>query len=627
MPKFSYRPVDRRHVPTGSSVLLRLFGLVIMALTLSGVVWLMLSYSFSETKETWVYAPAKLRTNFRPIHTTEELREQNRKALQDAFGGLADPSLAEPMHPSNKSNDLPDPFGNELPDPHDDVPPPPGDDNSTTTSALKRKQAKHELGLVNKLTNERWFQLLDETQTIGDWVALGAPDRDKLMNEFKANRGAMSPPARRLAFRLLKRLKTKPPANVAPEGTFFHATSQVATEALQGRPFQVTGRLFDVYRVELNEPTLLADGTEVTSYYEGVVAYSNEGANVNEHPIEHRVVEFQTLTLPDSLEPYLTKDAIRHSDKLVTDPVWVSFTGVYYRLWVYSREVKPFSTERKRIYSQARLPVLLTENLTKSDTPTIELTETLLQQVNDAVREDPVFVETESAYYMTLAVANRPDDEIKPMEKLGYFDLSDREDGPKYRGEGVHVQGMIGDDYAPIIFPPNVSGLRRVYRALVLDDMADLNSPKRYLVDMIESPKHLEPRALVEFDARYYRNVFVTQDSRSEIRPLLVVKQVRGYAEGDEEVNWIWISIGVGSMVLLIMVLAFFVISDRRERAAFEANAVEISRQRIERRGGLRLKPLPTKDDKSATDDPPKSDDKPDPDDSTPEKKPDDKTE
>lgn len=48
-----------------------------------------------------------------------------------------------------------------------------------------------------------------------------------------------------------------------------------------------------------------------------------------------------------------------------------------------------------------------------------------------------------------------------------------------------------------MILPPNISGIRRVYRCYVAGSMSDLATPNRYLVDMIELPPGLEARAPV----------------------------------------------------------------------------------------------------------------------------------
>src|SRR5690606_23603613 len=139
----------------------------------------------------------------------------------------------------------------------------------------------------------------------------------------------------------------------------------------------------------------------------------------------------------------------------VTEHVMVKLSGAFLRRWIYSREVKPYSTKAKQVLTQDHLPLLLTADLAVSEVSKYELTDELLQQVRDAMREDPVFLETEAAYYAMLARANAPDDQVEVVPEIGYFDLAGAETGPRYRGQGIHVDGMIGDDYAPVILPPN----------------------------------------------------------------------------------------------------------------------------------------------------------------------------
>jgi hypothetical protein len=135
--------------------------------------------------------------------------------------------------------------------------------------------------------------------------------------------------------------------------------------------------------------------------------------------------------------------------------------------------------------------------------------------------------------------------------------------------------------------------LRRVFRAYVLHDLFDLETERRYLVDMVEPPINLEPRALVRFEARYYRNVFETDSTASRIRPLLIVRQVKPHMRDTTRADLFWALLGASGLLLLMAVLAFFVISDRRERRAFEQSTLELARKRLEKRGGLKLKPLP----------------------------------
>lgn len=74
-----------------------------------------------------------------------------------------------------------------------------------------------------------------------------------------------------------------------------------------------------------------------------------------------------------------------------------------------------------------------------------------------STREDINYVQDEATYYATLAQANVPGDAPKVVPEINYFDLANLETGPKYRGQGVSVYGMLGDNYAPVILPPDVA--------------------------------------------------------------------------------------------------------------------------------------------------------------------------
>ncbi|MCC6464624.1 MAG: hypothetical protein IT463_04710 [Planctomycetes bacterium] len=600
MPKLQISP-NTQDVPRSfSGIMARLIPMGLMAASLFGVCYMLLSYSGSKDGPVeWSWDPADIRTNFDPILTPEQIRQKLLHGLHESLGNVpleaAGNKPAANTPPANKPPEVP--FSNEPPVPRDDYEEMRGVDQR---DLIARRNAE-ELELARKLSKGRAFNFIDEVQNILDWVPLSDAESDKTMAEFEANRGRQSPPTERLCLQVLRRLPAADAAGYGDyvklaESAYFDGHGTPAIEECRGRVFALQGRLFDLYEIKLPEAVVLPDGTRIESYYEGMVAYQDRGALTTEYLFEHRLALFHALKLPADLTAVLDADGkLAHDDKLATEAVMVKLTGAYLRRWVYSREVAPFSTSAKRILSQAHAPLLLTADVERSGAAPYELTDELLQQVKDALREDPKFVESEAAYYALLAKANASGDAVKPVEGIGYFDLAGIETGPRYRGQGVHVAGMIGDNYAPVILPPNISGLRRVFRALVLADTGNLHTPKRYMVDMLEAPTGLEPRALVGFDARYYRNVFEMQDASAEIRPLLIVRRVASLSEQVEDDSWMFAAGGGIGVVIFVITLSWFLISDRRERKRFEGNALELSRQRHEKRGGFKLKPLPAK--------------------------------
>lgn len=592
---------------TGAVMFVKLMGLLVMSAALLGVISMLLTYSWEDKRESWEWNQEDIRTNFAPMLTSEQIQKifddkRNEWMSSNPLNKLPEgtDTTDDPRKANTPgSNSAPLPFGNEG---EPDELPPPGD-ALPLGGKDQRREAKldeaRELKLAESLTHERQFDLLDETQNLLDWIPLDDASRPKTMNEFAAYKGRQAPTNEQLALQILRKLPASGSAGydaflkrVEADGWYW-GKSQAAIDQYRGHVFSVEGRLYDLYAITPEEPIVLQDGTKIEKYYEGVVALLGKGLARNEHAIEQRIIEFQSLTLPEGLEAYINNEgSVSHDDKLVTDTVMVKFHGVYLRRWVYSREVAPYSTAAKKITTQDHPPLLLAADVARSEVAPYELTDELLQQVKDAIRDDPVFLETEAAYYAMLAKANHPEDEIDIAEEVGYFDLAGEETGPRYRGQGIHVVGMVGDNYAPVILPPNISGLRRVFRTLVLDDTANLESPKRYIVDMIEPPTGLEPRALVDFEARYYRNVFETESSTSTVRPLLVVRKVTGLRNKDSGKEWIYALLGVGGIVLMMSVLTWFILSERRERARFEASTLEMSRKRVNK-GGLKLKPLP----------------------------------
>ena len=73
--------------------------------------------------------------------------------------------------------------------------------------------------------------------------------------------------------------------------------------------------------------------------------------------------------------------------------------------------------------------------------------------------------------------------------------------------------------------------------------------------------------------------------------------------------DWLMILALFGGILLLMAVLTWFILSERRERARFEASTLELSRNRVQKKGGLKLKPLP--DGKGNAPDPKPADTKP----------------
>lgn len=592
MPKLTFQPVDRSPPPSGTALYVKLAGMVLLVISLTATMYLLLRYSYSGTeKEDWQVNAERVRTNFHPVYTTEEIQkrwEEKRKELYGAAGAAVLPGAGNA--PVNKPREPDLPFGN------DDATPPPdssGEVGGTRQSIERARDEAREMQLAKEqLKKPPVFNLADETQHFLDWVPLEDANREKSANEHAARKGRQAPASERLALQLLRKLPTPEFSARVHEGVYFWGQGQEAADAYRGRAFRASGRLFDLYEVKLDEPVVLADGTSIASYYEGAIALLDKGIARNEHAMEHRVVLFQALKLPAGLEGKLAPvDGVSHEDKLVSEHIMLEVSGAYLRRWVYSRPVKPYHGARK-VVTQAHAPLLLAAEMKESESRGYEVTDELLQQVRDSLREDPRFLETEGAYYALLAAANRGD-ELEVIDKIGYFDLAGEETGPRYRGQGVAVEGMIGDEYVPIILPPNISGLRRVFRAYVVHDLVNIESEKRLLVDMIEPPTGLEPRAPVRFDARYYRNVFETDSTASRVRPLLIVKNIHPYTRPRGENDLLYIAVGLGAVFLVVGVLLWFVMADRRERRAFEASQLELSRKRLDKRGGLKLKPLP----------------------------------
>lgn len=602
MPKLVLTPVDHSPPPPKHVQAAKILGMVLSLGALIGITFLLARYSTSGPQfEEWTWDAKQVRFNFEPIYTPAQLDRMHREAAERAFEQFGLPTnspTVEAPRESPKANDgLPVPFEEK-----DKPGPIPEEMRGVDQREMWAERDARHLKLADQqLKKGRAFDLVEETRGILDFVDFTDADRTRCMAEYAAYQGRQAPPNERLAFNLLLKLPTTDLAQKVERDVFYHGPGQKLIDEYRCRAFAAEGRLFDLYQVKLEQPVISPDGGKVEAYYEGVVAFLNKGAP-GEHAIEHRVVLFQCLALPEELKGFVDDDgSLAQTDKLATEAVMVKLTGTFLRLWIYNREVSPFSTKAKPVLCQAHLPLLLTADVARSDAKPLELTDEMLQQVRDAMREDPIFLEGEAAYYAMLARAADPADTVEAVPNIGYFDLAGGggETGPRYRGQGIRIVGMIGDNYAPVILPPNIAGMRRVFRTLLLGDTGNFETPERYLLDMIEPPTGLGPRSLVAFNARYYRNVFEAKSTSSQVRPLLIVRRAASIRESKSESDdWIFALAVLGGFILVGSLVAWFAFSDRRERRAFEASSMEASRKRIEKGGSLKLKPLPSAEPK-----------------------------
>lgn len=593
MQKLKFDFYAKRPPQTQAQFLSRLVPLIMGALALSGLVIILGSYARSDRKPEWGWESRDIRKNFMPIYTIEENDRRFHEAMKqyrDAVQFADDPPANRPKPETNRPA-LP---GEGTPTETPPAPPP---------ALPPDEREQREIQLIEELRRGVYLKIDDELATIPtfepikDWRPAY---RSHVMSERSANRGRQAPPYEQLAFQILRKLPAPGAANrkefedKVEKGRFYFGYGQSAVEAYRGRAFEAEGRLFDFYEVKLDRPVVLADGTAIERYYEGIVVFLREGRSFGEFPIVQQQVLIQSLTCPQALNPWLNGGTtLTHEDKLAKQAVFVRCSGVFLRNFVYSRPVAPFSTPEKAVESQAFVPLLLTADLEPVQREGYQLTEQLLQQVRDSLRDDIEFLQDEAAYYAMLARAAEGPQDFNVIEEVGYFDLANRETGPRYRGQGIQVYGMIGDNYAPVILPPNISGLRRVFRCYVAGSMTDLATPNRWLVDMIELPPGLEARAPVKFKARYYRNIFEAENNTAQIRPLLVVHKVERYYRSDDSQDWIFALVLLAGGFFMFGALAWFLYSDGRARARFEQDNLARIRERVQKTGGLKLKPLP----------------------------------
>jgi hypothetical protein len=54
----------------------KLFGMVVMAMAMIGVIYMLLMYSWQDERESWDWQHEDIRTNFAPLYTTEEIKQR-----------------------------------------------------------------------------------------------------------------------------------------------------------------------------------------------------------------------------------------------------------------------------------------------------------------------------------------------------------------------------------------------------------------------------------------------------------------------------------------------------------------------------------------------------------------------
>src|SRR5690606_40878784 len=167
--KLSLKLAEPGRMPSSSAMFVKLMSLLVMSAALIGVIYMLLNYSWQDQRQSWDWEPEKIRTNFDPLLTTEQIRELFEKKRQEWF--TKNPINQIPVETGEQEDPrkVNQPAGNRVATPfgNDDSPaPPPPDPYSPGVDQREevRRDADHELKLAEKLTLPPVFELLDETQ-------------------------------------------------------------------------------------------------------------------------------------------------------------------------------------------------------------------------------------------------------------------------------------------------------------------------------------------------------------------------------------------------------------------------------------------------------------------------------
>ncbi|MCA8919098.1 MAG: hypothetical protein KDB32_08460, partial [Planctomycetes bacterium] len=194
----------------------KLLGLLVMGAALMGVISMLLTYSWEDKRETWEWEPEDIRTNFAPLMTSEQIQklfEAKRREwmgsnpinnIPEGVEGQDDPRNANTA--GNRSAPLP--FGNDGGETGNEPDPLPPPDSFQPIGGKDQRQESRlddarELKLTELLTQEKQFELLDETQNLLDWVEFRDASREQSMNEFTVYQGRQAPTNEQLALQIL----------------------------------------------------------------------------------------------------------------------------------------------------------------------------------------------------------------------------------------------------------------------------------------------------------------------------------------------------------------------------------------------------------------------------------------
>jgi hypothetical protein len=333
----------------------------------------------------------------------------------------------------------------------------------------------------------------------------------------------------------------------------------------------------------------------------------------------HDTVAFTVLTLPESLKKYAIPATTfpSNDDLLAKEVVGVSVTGAWFRRTAFIEQSAELVVElpqdpdptvaptnaKSEFLTEDYMPWLVGQSATVADfaLPDAKATRelaVLYSESNTPVKSGDKDHFDEAAYYVMLANAatDAPAFLAMPSADITLRDLGTPNFRNQYRGARVNVKGFLLDTYHPLMFPPNISGLRHGYRTFVADaDSKDeVRTELTWYVDVVEPPLDFRGSPWVAVDGQYCRSQVFQAKLKDQTAlltlPVLVARKI-GHASpdaagGGDGISLTHLLIVGGSVLAVILVVVVLTRRERRRESKWQADVLAQARTRRQGKQG-----------------------------------------
>lgn len=381
---------------------------------------------------------------------------------------------------------------------------------------------------------------------------------------------------------------------------FINFVQPRVVEAVRGTVFTVEGRLWMLRQQPLRHPVTM-DGETVSTAYWGIVAYLRPGlSGVEPRSVVHDLACFTALRLPPELAKHALEPGVHpsSSDSLAKEMVGVRLRGVWFRRIAWRESVAELKVELpqsedvkerprdevRQFVSEAFMPYLISRGaeIVPFRLPDVAETRRLVLMYS----EDDTPVSTsqrdkfdEAGYYALLGHLAAGSG---PLLEMPVQDLTLRElitpTSPlrnQYRGAHSRVKGILMDTYHPLVLPPNISGVRQLYRTFIADatNRSEVSQELIWFADVLEPPLRFRGAPPVELEGFYVRSQLLRTNigGRTVLvnQPLLLAREIKspegaiGAADLGGQVETATVVSIIGAVALLVLAV---VLLWRREK-------------------------------------------------------------